>query len=782
MPGPYIHIAVSDRVRASLRDWSSWGAGKSTASVASLNLNGPSPKQVAELAAAHPSYYALGAVGPDLFFFLPDFRAVCVRGRRVPIANFLIGVTEFLEEAYEALDEWVLEDWERYFGPGNENVEEALSRLTGDLTTVVSDITASFGSIATTALLSLATQARDWFGMFSLGLNKGYDNQDFFWSDMLHYRKTSRFGRSLWTLANEREASGQPTPAEAKEIADQLRAYALGYITHLATDVAGHPFVNEKSGGPYRTHWQRHHLVENHMDAQTYDVDHGGDYTYNMLTESALHYRVSFKDSGEDGPTPPWYDPSDHSLHALYVKRRHLDLDSEMPSELAELLFRAMGQTYQTSAPPSLGAPAESSPRIIMGGDGRPAPEVIQNAYLLLFRYLKFSMLDGFDHEKPSPPELFPNLDFPQLTDPHDDPPNEGDDDDDDFWHSLLRLIRFLRWLVAVALWLVTILPAIVLDVATYLPRLVAYYTIQLPLYYMVKAERRIMVMTGYLHPMRDEIDDGLVRLCRGHDDAFLSMLKDMNDTLGGVDDLSLSTITAQAEKLMDILKLSASEAMAQALGTAGLSSTRPEEPPPNSNYPHSHPLDAQGRPVEYHAPWQYPTSPTELDPTFAGPYECGDTSHVLLDGDIPGTQALRTAYEHAASPAATDAISFAQATKTANLGDPVNFSEYLMWQLTRVDIPANQQTQLTDWNLDADRGYAYKCWDWNRHHPPQPGASSGHVLLDMEGHQYMEPCTPPPQSEDPNAERPCAPPPKAAHDPKKPLAIHYTDQPDPGC
>jgi hypothetical protein len=45
---------------------------------------------------------------------------------------------------------------------------------------VVSDITASFGSIATTALLALASQAHDWIGMFSLGLNKGYDNQDFF--------------------------------------------------------------------------------------------------------------------------------------------------------------------------------------------------------------------------------------------------------------------------------------------------------------------------------------------------------------------------------------------------------------------------------------------------------------------------------------------------------------------------------------------------------------------------------------------------------------------------
>ena len=275
MPGPYIHIAVSDEVRTSLGNWSSWTSGATTASVASLNLAGPSPKQIANLAAKHPCYYALGAIGPDLFFFLPDFRAICVHGKRIPLANSLIGILEWQDMFYQAKDEWITQYWERYFGPATQNLEEAISRLTGDLSTVVSDITGGLASIGVTAILALVSQAYDWFGLFSLGLNKGYDNQDFFWSDMLHYRKTSQFGRSLWKLANDREASRLPTPDEAKKIADQLRAYALGYITHLATDTTGHPFVNEKSGGPFRTHWQRHHLIENHMDAKTYDDDHG---------------------------------------------------------------------------------------------------------------------------------------------------------------------------------------------------------------------------------------------------------------------------------------------------------------------------------------------------------------------------------------------------------------------------------------------------------------------------------------------------------------------------
>jgi hypothetical protein len=779
MPGPYIHIAASDRVRTRLREFNSWGNAPATAGLPPVA--GPSREELATLANAHPSYYALGAIGPDLFFFLPDFRALCIRGRRIPIANSLIGVLEFLDGLYEAFDSWILEDWERYFGPGNENVEEALSRLTGDLSTVVMDIIGKLSSIGTNALVDLVAMNYDWWGLFGLGLNKGYDNQDFFWSDMLHYRRTSHFAQSLWNGANLREQSGQPTPGEATAAADKLRAYALGYMTHVGTDTAGHAFVNEKSGGPFRTHWQRHHLIENHMDAQTYDVDEGRKPIYNRLTESALHYRLLFKDSGDDDTRlRPHYVAGDDSLRARYVRRRHLDIDSAMPEELAELIVEAMETTYDTGTPPTPATAATSSPRIIPGPDGRPDVPAVQTAYLLLFRYLKLSMLDGFNHEKPQPPDLFPNLDFPILTDPHDDPPNAGDEDMS-FWDWCFAIIRFIKWLEAVALWIVTILPAILLDVATYLPRLAAYYAIQLPLYYMLKAERRIMVMMAFVHPAPDEIDAGLLRLCQGHDDLFLLMLQNMNDTLGGFEDGAIPGILNEIEHLVQILGISALEAATGILSTLSLTFS---EPQPNTSYPHAQPVDAQGGAVEYHAPWHYPSSPTELSLTFAGPHECGEMPHVLLDGAMPGDQAMRVAYENAPSPATTDLIS-SGATKTKNLGDPVNFSDYLMWQLTRLE-PLNDPvgpSLITDWNLDADRGYAYKCWDWNRHEP-----TGEFILHDMDGHAYAAPCTPPPQAEfegQPGGglfTTPCAPLSTERPDPLKPLKLHYADHPDPHC
>ena len=719
MPGPGTHILVSDKVTKRLMELSTWSYGAGAAG------NNTLPREMAELAKAHPNYYALGAIGPDLFFFLPDFRG----GKAGP----LIGVVHVLNDVYEKLDDWILEDWDRYFGPVAQNIDEAISRLTGDLSTVVSDIFGKLGSLLMNALIDLVAQSHDWFGLFSLGLNVGYDNKDFFWSDMLHYRKTSVFGNSLWAIAEDR-ANG--TDDDARLWSDRLKAYTLGYLTHLATDTAGHPFVNEKAGGPFRTHWQRHHLIENHIDAKTYDDEHGTALNYNMFTESALHYRIAFDDRGGTARPLPPYPPGDHSLRGLYVRRRHLELDSEMPAELAALLFEAMNKAYSTAAQPPGDDITRVTPAIIPDGDGRPEIGTIQETYLTLFRYLKMSTLDGFSHEKPTPPEVFPNLDFPQLTDPHDDEPGEADDDMS-FWDWVLAILRFLLWIVAVAVWLATILPAIVNDLLTYGPRLLAYYTIELPLYLMLKAERAVMVMTGYFHPMQDEIDLGLIQIGNNNHGNFLQLLSDVDDILGT--GLHIGVPTA--------------------------------EPVPDANYPHQTKFEDDGAldsllnrsSEEYHHPWDYPETPVEICPTFAGPWQMGDMPDVLVQDNVPVNEQLIQEYTAAATPFDTDTISFNKISPGHHMGDPVNFSSFLMWQLARQDVSG----AVADWNLDADRGYAYKCWDWNRH---SKNLGADNVLRDAEGHPYMAPCTPPPQSED------------RVHDPNVPLKIHYLDQSDPGC
>lgn len=48
------------------------------------------------------------------------------------------------------------------------------------------------------------------------------------------------------------------------------KAYAYGHLCHVAASVTGKPFTNNIAGGPYRTHWWRNRLVSNFVDAWTF--------------------------------------------------------------------------------------------------------------------------------------------------------------------------------------------------------------------------------------------------------------------------------------------------------------------------------------------------------------------------------------------------------------------------------------------------------------------------------------------------------------------------------
>ena len=73
--------------------------------------------------------------------------------------------------------------------------------------------------------------------------------------------KSGKFARKL--IENAR-ATGDPN----------LLAYAYRYLTHYVTDTVGHPYVNRVVQGPWRVYWQRHHLVENFIDAYAWDRWH----------------------------------------------------------------------------------------------------------------------------------------------------------------------------------------------------------------------------------------------------------------------------------------------------------------------------------------------------------------------------------------------------------------------------------------------------------------------------------------------------------------------------
>lgn len=711
MPGPYIHMSAMRAVADAL---SRAPFVPSASDRINPKWTGMDTVHLGQLMKDHPNFASLGAIGPDLFFFLPDFRD---QGH-IEVSSILVVILRFLEGLYATLDPFISK-YEKYLGPVGEDTGEEISRLTGGLSETVGKIAGELSSILITALEDFVTKQGDIFAFFSLGHNKGLDEQAFLWSDMLHYRKTGQFGRSLWTRAN---AIKDPVAA------DQTRAYVLGYLTHLATDVTGHALVNSIAGGPFRLHWQRHHLVENHMDAFWYLADPakpGAGNQYPQFTESALYYDISFNESGNPVPRPPY--PTGDTLRENYTRRRLLDADSAIPSghPLPGLLIDAMTEIFYADG---------KHPKILRDNDGKPSEELIKQTYDLLFRFLKFTTVDGFGHEPPDLPKVWPNLDFPVFSDPHEDAPGGpgggggGSSGNwwDDFLDFVLSVIKVILYVLEVALWLATLPWALLTDLVTYPLRLGLYYALELPLFHMLKSFRLVMVMTGYFAPMEDEIAFGLVHVGLPDPVTFDGVLHAIDNVFPNL---------GPAPQLDD-------------------------DPFRDKNgYPRQHPDD------EYRHPWDYPADsiPVEKSTTTAGPYPRG-ASPTILFANLATDAAIRERLEAAKTPTEVDTVDLDLKAHT-HLGDPVSFSQYLIWLESRANPQARGvKVPLVDWNLDADRGYGYHDWDWNRHGLPD--------RRDPEGYGYQAPCTWPSQSDDQaqnfNAD--------------VELQIHFTEVADPGC
>src|SRR6266536_5074086 len=509
MPGPAIHISVMRHLAKSLSEAEYTPQGSERVDP---GWTGANTLDLGRIMRDHDNCAALGAHGPDLLFLLPDFRDIA----GIPVSSVLTFILKFLEGVFDAVDPYISK-WEHYLGPISEDTAEEISRLTGGLSEVLGDIGGELAGILTAALEDFVTGQADLWEFFSLGLNKGYDDQAFFWSDIGHYRRTGAFGRALWEHAN----------ADTGD--DSLRAYTLGYMTHLGTDTTAHSFVNSICGGPFRTHWQRHHLVENHMDALWYLQDDLGPRSgdqYPQFTESALYYDIAFGDGDAVVPRPSY--PTGDTLRENWERTRKLDIDSDLPDTISELLIQVMKDLYYGDG--------GSHPKILRGNDGLPTNDQIGEAYRLWIRLLKLVTVDGFNHEPPPPPDVFPNLDFPTPSDPSDDPPDDGDDSWwDDLLDFILSVLAVIAYILEVIAYLATLPWAILADIITYPFRLALYYALELPLFHMLKAFRSVLVMTGYLHPMEDEIRLGLVRIGDKDSVNVRAVNGDIGDVFGGV-------------------------------------------------------------------------------------------------------------------------------------------------------------------------------------------------------------------------------------------------------
>jgi hypothetical protein len=200
-----------------------------------------------------------------------------------------------------------------------------------------------------------------------------------------------------------------------------------------------------------------------------------------------------------------------------------------------------------------------------------------------------------------------------------------------------------------------------------------------------------------------------------------------------------------------------------------------PGEPPDelfrDPMYPYVHVDD------EFRHPWDYPSpdTPTERCPTIAGPHATNAGPPTLFRRSRADA-GIRDRLETAASPTDADRVG-CDVSPSQHLGDVVTMTAYTIWLASRTsgdedDVAASHRKprppRLTDWNLDADRGYGYHCWDWNR----REASEEFPPVKDPERLEYLQPCTWPSQADG------------HSYDPAVALQVHWAGPglEDPGC
>ena len=245
MPGPAVHHLISDEVAKRIH---------------ALNLTPDAAKLLADFA----PYLHFGAQGPDPLFFntkdlSPELRT---------LVRLYFDAVDFMEDFKKEILKIIppeliaaVETLEAVW----DNVAARSSTIT-EIQQLLGESQALLGLLQSTlqqAAIKYLTDTVNVFNQLKHPIQDvGQPHDIWWWFDTLHYRRTGQFAQTLLKNAN-------PGTAE--------HAYAIGYLTHFAADTVGHPFVNIMSGGPYRTHAQRHKFVENHQDTYAFKEMRSGE-------------------------------------------------------------------------------------------------------------------------------------------------------------------------------------------------------------------------------------------------------------------------------------------------------------------------------------------------------------------------------------------------------------------------------------------------------------------------------------------------------------------------
>jgi len=573
-------------------------------------------KKLGMLMSQHRSAAVLGAIGPDLFFWAPDFEAA--RKLYNFYKNWKMVVDLYNEtigkvvRAMEALGDPV-EDAVESLAPSTislvkmliEEVNETVRLLKSVIaTTLFSEVIEGYN-----ALSDISGSPRLFHALFDElmpPMQKGKRESEWYWLDMLHYRDTGRFAANLINSAEQ----------------DPQIAYALGYLTHIATDIVGHGYINQIVGGPYRMHLQRHITVENFIDSwKFYEV-----------------YNASINEK----------------LHSI------LELPSSLPPEIIDLIHDSFKKTYEERPHPN---------RINKPYNGFLRREDISatyDAYRFTIEALKsvsirppeepFSgVMDvlsealGGIHAPPSPPKPKRMCDIEDilaigLTE-------RSRECYEEFAKSIEEWLEYLgellEWTLETILAIIDLITAALLSLAI-ITLMAILYAIQLLLYILLRNFRQLYVLAGLLYPEPDELESAHAR--------------------------NLIT-NYQCESVV---------------GPGG--------------YPRLHSCNLNNL--------QCPDTEIEQPGTIPALYHRGAeiTPDSFIIKEEFGQQTIDSImqYSRASTPEKTRELEMAGHA----LGNAVSLS---CWLILNAFLKNNLDIVYTDWNLDSDRGYGYKCWYWDQ-------------------------------------------------------------------
>jgi len=765
------------------------------------------------------NYLALGAIGPDLFYMLPDYAKRTDGLIQGPTIRRII---QTLIEIWEGIDPY-FEAWDDALGAVSTDASQLASQLTGGLSNQIAEILTDLSQAMTKAFEGILATSGDIFGLFSSGPPQAYPNTAFYWADIFHYRRTYQFPFVLYQRA--RAALDVATTDAERYDAQTLIAFAVGWLTHCATDVTGHPFTNAKSGGPFRDHWQRHHLVELHLDSQNYSANNLGP-CYGQIGESALHFWAAFRErtdgpyaGREDAPAYdffagfPAYDLGDGPTSAA-ARKTFFDMDTgPLPDHLVQAILEAMREVHP-DGPMILAQDPDFSATDEEGApDGRPNNAAMDEMWHIVYLYLKLTGKSALSPRKPVPPGIFSDHSFPSPPGSDygvNDDPSRGADvvkRDHHWWELILAVLAWAIYVIEIAIWLLTILPGLIVDVVLYEKQIRwALYQADLAAWNLYILARRALVMSGFQMPNPEEIDPSLTTLGVGAGESNFNISSALDDPLGfGQTTPALSEPSGRPTS-------TSAYSRDRLYPRNVVRDTFNIDPSLTDLLGLTHPLTyANDNGETYHpsawlAPWLYPstnragdTVPQEGAPVHGGPYVAGDSATVLIPGAI-GDPAARQQLEACTSPSETFNTLNELFPLDKHLGGPVDYGVYLIGRM--VAEHANPEFGVPDFNLDSDRGYGWKCWDWDRHSPGTPTHSPGTptpgpgdlgewvCVPDLYAVQnppvdfhYLEPCTPPhffhadtdnPRKEQQKPDGTMEPVPSQWYDPTKYLRMHY--------